>query len=107
MLPTRIFRNRWHALLFSGMICAVAAEFASDASAPVPASTRAAGAAVAARDTPAPAAPDNPAPQVDAGPSLFASLFASNNSANGQPTRMLPLDTDGDGIPDATAREVR
>ncbi len=105
MLPTRIFRNRWHSLLFAGMICMLAAEFASEAS--VPTTVHGDSTALAARGTPAPAAPDNAAPPADADPGLFAGLFASNTSDSGRPARLLPLDTDGDGIPDATAREVR
>ncbi len=103
MLPTRIFRNRWHALLFAGVICVLAAEFASDASIPPSALNRPETPKLAKGDAPAAVA----ASPADSGPSLFADLFASQDAGSGPPARMLPLDTDGDGIADSTAREVR
>lgn len=105
MLPLRIFRNRWHALLFAGLICVLAAEFASDVSVPPATSIRtvrpdAAGLAAHTVSTPEPSPADT-----DQG--LFADLFAPSRGDSGPPARMLPLDTDGDGVPDTTAREVR
>lgn len=103
MLPTRIFRNRWHALLFAGMTCMLAMEFASDVPASGP--IRADSTVTAARSAPAPTADPAP-PQVDAGPSLFAGLLGPSDSGGGR-THMLSFDADGDGIPETTVREVR
>lgn len=104
MLPTRIFRNRWHALLFAGVVCALAAEFASDAPAirsdrPVEPT----GGTTAMTARPASLPPISGA--ADQGG--FAGLFASADSRDTSSPRMLPVDSNGDGIADAMAREVR